>query len=200
MIKKLFEYGYFDYKSFILDNLKGLSLSTTEAIVLIKIIDNYKLNDKFNPEAIREKISIRKDSFETALANLLERHFYDIYLKYDNEIASEAISLDGFFEYVSNILDNNKTFNEDDTHSIVMYVSKEFNRNLSSNELEIIKTLITDDRYTMNEFKEAIEYLKANSRMINIRNLSNQLAKDKTQTNTKKETPEYVKNFIKSIK
>ena len=97
MIKKLFEAGYFDYKSFILDNLKKLSLSTTEALVLIKIMDNYKITNSFNPEAIREKMNIRKDSFENALAVLLDRKLYEIYLVYDNDIASEAVSLDGNF-------------------------------------------------------------------------------------------------------
>lgn len=200
MIKKLFEMGYFDYQGFILGNLKNLSLSSTEALVLIKIIDNYKDNSIFSPESIREKMNIRKDSFDNALASLLDRKLYEIYLSYDNDIASEAISLDGFFECVENILDNKQVFDEDETHSIIMLITKEFNRNLSSNELEIIKSLISDDRYSKKDFLNAIDRIKDSNRILNIRNLSNELSNGKVETKTKKETPEYVKDFIKRIK
>lgn len=200
MIKKLFEMGYFDYQGFILGNLKNLSLSTTEALVLIKVIDNYKTSSSFNPESIREKMNIRKDSFDNALASLLDRKLYEIYLSYDNGIASEAISLDGFFESVENILDNKQVFDEDETHSIIMFVTKEFNRNLSSNELEILKSLISDDRYTKKDFLNAVDKIKENNKILNIRNLSNELSKGNGVTKTKKETPEYVKDFIKRIK
>lgn len=200
MIKKLFEMGYFDYQGFILGNLKNLSLSTTEALVLIKVIDNYKTSSSFNPESIREKMNIRKDSFDNALASLLDRKLYEIYLSYDNGIASEAISLDGFFEAVENILDNKQVFDEDETHSIIMFVTKEFNRNLSSNELEILKSLISDDRYTKKDFLNAVDKIKENNKILNIRNLSNELSKGNGVTKTKKETPEYVKDFIKRIK
>ena len=200
MIKKLYELGYFDYQNFILDNLKSLSLSTTEAIILIKLLDSYKLSSLFNPEEIRSKMNIRKDTFETALANLLDRKIYEIYLAYDNDVASEAISLDGFFELVENILNNNQSFDENETHSIIMLVSKEFNRILSSNELDIITSLIQDDRYVKGDFEKAIENINSSKRLLNIKNLSNELAKLKSTPTKKKDTPEYVKNFIKSIK
>ena len=48
MIDKLYDGGYFDYQGFILSNLKGLSLTSDEAIVLIKILDCYKKSDVFD--------------------------------------------------------------------------------------------------------------------------------------------------------
>lgn len=200
MIKKLFEAGYFDYKSFILDNLKTLSLSTTEALVLIKIMDNYKITKSFNPEAIREKMNIRKDSFENALAVLLDRKLYEIYLVYDNDIASEAVSLDGFFDFVEKILDNKEVFDEDVVHSIIMTLSSELKRVLSSNEIEIVKSLVLEDRYSEQDFCDAIVAIKESNRLLNIRNISNELSRQKGNTKTKKETPKYVKDFIKCIK
>lgn len=200
MIKKLYNLGYFDYKNFILDNLKSLSLSTTEAIILIKILDSYKVSDQFNLELLKSQINVRKDVFETALANLLERKLYEIYLSYDNEIGTEKISLDGFFSCVEDILNNNQTFDENEVHSIIMLVSSEFNRILSSSELDILKSLIEDDRYIKSEFVESINNLKNQNRLLNIKNLSNELGKLRTTPKKKKETPDYVKNFIKSIK
>ncbi len=200
MIKKLYELGYFDYRGFILDNLKSLSLSTTEAIILIKILDDFKKSPSFNPESLRNKMNIRKDAFESALANLLERKIYEIYLSYDNNIGFEAISLDGFFSLVSDIISDNKKYDENEIHSIIMYVNKEFNRVLSSNELEIIKSLIEEDRYVMNDFVNAITNLKDSNKLLNIKNLSNELAKKSNNSKVKKETPECVKNFIKNIK
>ena len=42
MLKKLYEAGYLDYKNLILSNLRTLSLSANDALVLIKILDLYK--------------------------------------------------------------------------------------------------------------------------------------------------------------
>ena len=200
MIKKLYEEGYFDYKNYILDNLKSLSLSTTEAIILIKLLDSYKNSCLFNPEEIRSKMNIRKDTFETALANLLERKIYFIYLTYDNDIASEALSLDGFFELVENLLNNNQSFDENETHSIIMTVQEAFNRVLSSNELDILTSLIQEDRYVKADFIKAIDNINNAKRLLTIKTLSNELTKLKSAPQKKKDTPEYVKNFIKSVK
>ncbi len=201
MIKKLYELGYFDYRGFILNNLKSLSLSTTEAIVLIKMLDDFKESHTFNSESLRNKMNIRKDTFESALANLLERKIYEIYLSYDNnDRGYETLSFDGFFELVSDILENKQKYDDNEIHSVIMYVSEEFDRVLSSNELDIVKSLIEDDRYSKKDFERAIENIKNSKRLLNIKNLSNELAKSTSLPKTKKDTPECVKNFIKNIK
>ncbi len=201
MIKKLYELGYFDYKGFILDNLKSLSLSTTEAIILIKMLDDYKESSSYNSEALRNKMNIRKDTFENALANLLERKIYEIYLSYDNDSRGfEAVSLDGFFELASDIINNNQKYDENEVHSIIMYVNKEINRVLTSNELDIIKSLIEEDRYTMDDFTRAIENIKNSKRILSIKTISTELARGASSVKEKKDAPECVKNFIKNIK
>lgn len=201
MIKKLYELGYFDYRGFILNNLKSLSLSTTEAIVLIKMLDDFKESHTFNSESLRNKMNIRKDTFESALANLLERKIYEIYLSYDNnDRGYETLSFDGFFELVSDILENKQKYDDNEIHSVIMFVSEEFDRVLSSNELDIVKSLIEDDRYSKKDFERAIENIKNSKRLLNIKNLSNELAKSTSLPKAKKDTPECVKNFIKNIK
>lgn len=201
MIKKLYELGYFDYRGFILNNLKSLSLTTTEAIVLIKMLDDFKESHTFNSESLRNKMNIRKDTFESALANLLERKIYEIYLSYDNnDRGYETLSFDGFFELVSDILENKQKYDDNEIHSVIMFVSEEFDRVLSSNELDIVKSLIEDDRYSKKDFERAIENIKNSKRLLNIKNLSNELAKSTSLPKAKKDTPECVKNFIKNIK
>ncbi len=201
MIKKLYELGYFDYRGFILNNLKSLSLSTTEAIVLIKMLDDFKESHTFNSESLRNKMNIRKDTFESALANLLERKIYEIYLSYDNnDRGYETLSFDGFFELVSDILENKQKYDDNEIHSVIMFVSEEFDRVLSSNELDIVKSLIEDDRYSKKDFERAIGNIKNSKRLLNIKNLSNELAKSTSLPKAKKDTPECVKNFIKNIK
>lgn len=200
MIKKLYELGYFDYKNYILDNLKALSLTANEAIILIKILDSYREKASFNVEELRNKVNIRRDLFDTALSNLLERKIYEIYLSYENGVAGEALSLDGFFNLVEDILKGNSSFDESEIHSIIMLVSKEISRVLSSSELDIIKSLVEDDRYVKDDFIVAIDNIKKAKRSVNIKSLSNELAKGKTTPKVKKETPSYVKDFIKSVK
>ena len=200
MIKKLYEKGYFDYKNFILDNLKSLSINSLEAIILIKILDNYKNSNTYNPLDLRSELSIRRDSFENALSNLVEKKMYEIYLTQENDISKEVISLDGFFERVEEIINDKQSFDVDEIHSIITYVTKEIGRILSSSEIDIITSLVEDDRYVKNDFINAIESINNSKRRLTIKTLSLELAKKDDKPKEKKETPSYVKDFIKSIK
>ena len=69
-----------------------------------------------------------------------------------------------------------------------------FNGNYISNRYSIW------DRYNKKDFEESIQAIKDANRILNIRNISNELSRQKGNTKTKKETPKYVKDFIKCIK
>ena len=111
ILKRLFESDCFDYKKFILDNLKHLIIDASEAIVLIKIIEYYETTDAFNLEKLRETAPLSKKNFDEALASLLDKGFYSIYLKEENGISEEAISIEGFFDRCEQLL-SSKTSND----------------------------------------------------------------------------------------
>ncbi len=86
ILKRLFEADCFDYKKYVLDNLKYLLIDANEAIVLIKIIEYYKESDVFNLDKLRETAPLSKKNFDEALASLLDKNFYSIYLRDKNGI------------------------------------------------------------------------------------------------------------------
>ena len=129
MIKKLFEAGYFNYKEFILDNMKRLSLSPIESIVLIKMLDEFKNDKRILIDDIAGQISEKRSIVEEAITNLNEKSFYSIYINYDNGLGEEAASLDGFFERVELLLNNNGCQDKgDELHSVIEYLTTVFNR------------------------------------------------------------------------
>ncbi len=200
MIKKLFENGYFDYHKFILDNTKTLSLTSTQAIVLMRIIDDTKYNKDFDQLRIKNGLNIRRDQFEAAIQALIEMKLIEIYLSEENGISLERISLDGFFESVDGILNNSyKTNTEDELHSIIVIAEENLGRVLFSNELEMLTSLVTEDRYSKGDFINAFNSLNEKNKSITLRSLTQELSKQRNNPKEAK-TPDFVKSFIENIK
>ena len=168
ILKRLFESDCFDYKKFILDNLRHLIIDASEAIVLIKIIEYYETTDIFNLEKLRETAPLSKKNFDEALASLLDKGFYSIYLKETNGISEEAISIEGFFDRCEQLL-SSKTSNEpSELQEILRIVSVGLNKILIATDIEIVKSLVEDDMYTKNDFEKA--FVKLNEKnVVNIK-------------------------------
>ena len=201
ILKRLFEADCFDYKKFILNNLKPLSLETTEAVILIKIIDAYKESDIFNIERIRESISIQKKQLDNALASLLDKNYYNIYLKETNGISEEAFSIEGFFNRCEVILSSTVINDEGEFQEILRLVSINLNKILTGDEIEIVSTLVNDDMYSKDDFEKAFLGLKAR-KIINIKTLSLELERVRNANNApKKVEPNPIfMDFYNSIK
>lgn len=200
LIKRLYDFNSFDYSYFILNNEKKLALSAYEANVLIVILDLFKESKILDIDKIVDKLNDSKKNVENILSNLQEKEFYKTYLAYDDKgIGYENVSLDGFFLKVENILNNKVVDFEDETYSVVQYITKKLNRILTSNEVEIITSLVKDDRYNLSDFKTCIEEQLKTKRVITIKDIANYIG----SPTIKKEvdsTPDYVKNFINQMK
>ena len=200
MIKKLFEAGYFNYKEFILDNMKRLSLSPIESIVLIKMLDEFKNDKRILIDDIAGQISEKRSIVEEAITNLNEKSFYSIYINYDNGLGEEAASLDGFFERVELLLNNNGCQDKgDELHSVIEYLTTVFNRILTSQEIEIITSLVLDDYYTLDNFTDAVEVKLKGKNVITIKMIAKALATKDKKIDVKPNN-DLVKEFIKTIK
>lgn len=200
ILKRLYDSNCFDYKKFILDNLKPLSLDITEAVILIKIIDYYKESDAFNIEKIKESIAISKKQFDTIMASLLEKNYYNIYLKDNGNISEEAISIEGFFERCEVILSSTLVKDSGEFQEILRLVSINLNKILTGTEIEIITSLVNDDMYTKKEFEDAFLVLK-DRKISNIKALSLELEKGrKNKTPKLKEKNAAFMEFYNKIK
>ena len=200
MIKKLFESGYFNYQDFILDNMKKLSLSPLESIVLLKMLDEFKTDKRILMDEILNDLVEKRSSVEEALANLNEKGFYEVYITNDNGLGEEAASLDGFFEKVESILNNNIVSDKgDELYSVIEYLNNTLNRVLTSDEIDMVTSLVKDDCYYLDSFKNAVEVKLKNRSVITIKTIAKALATKDKPKNVKANN-ELMKDFINKVK
>lgn len=196
MLKKLFLAGCFDYKKFIFDNLKRLSLSPNEVIVLITLIDEIKETKKFSISSMEKTILLKREEIENILGTLLERGFYSIYLSKEDGLDEERVSLDGFFLKVEHILEYSDENKEEELYTISNYLSETLNRILTDSELDILKSLVLEDYHKLDEFKAAVKKLEKRKNItfkLIVSNLN-------TMNEEKEKTPSYVLDFIDKLK
>lgn len=200
MIKKLYEAGYLDYSKIILSNLKKLALTTNEALILIKILDNYPKIKSVSIENLQEELLLPISEIEEALSKLEERNFYEMYINYDNGKGTECTILDGFFTKVEALLNNELELENpsDEIFKINQLIQKYMNRILTSTEFEILSSLVTKDKYNYESFYNACEYLKDKKRNITMKTIAQALVvKEEPKANT---APSFVTDFFNSIK
>lgn len=198
MLKKLFNGNWFNYKDFIFDNQKILSVNPIEAQILIYLLDSYNESDDFCKEKLMEKINVSKDTFEASLSSLLSKELFEIYLNDRGSKSYEAYNMDGFFNKCEAILNGTLVFDEDELYSIMKIVSKTLNKVLSSNEIDIIKSLYLEDRYTIDDFKLASNNLDK-KRVKNIKSLTLEL-ENLRRIPKNNEQPEFLKKFLNDVK
>jgi DNA replication protein DnaD len=201
MIKKLYEDGCFKYEKFILVHQHDLLLSPAACVVLIQMLKEYETNKCFSVQSLKDRMIISDSDFDSAVSNLLEREFYSIYVITEDGIGREAISLDGFFERAKEVLEGkNKVDYENDFFYVTQLIQKEINRILKPEEMEVVSSLITDDGFKADDFKDALSYMKEHYKVLSIRNLVTSLNRYRKEVKEEKPVPNYVKDFLSSIK
>ncbi len=200
MLKKLYEAGYLDYKKLILSNLRQLSLSANEALVLIKILDNFMVDRSVSLEKLQEELLISRAEIETALSNLMERNFYEIYINYDNGVGNECTILDGFFNKIKALLNNELENSSDEIFRINQLISKSMNRILTATEFEILSSLVIKDKYDYKSFDNACKLLKEKKKNITMKSIAQALVVKEDIKPTDNITSSVVKDFFNSIK
>lgn len=202
MLKKLYECGCFDYRKYIIDNQKALALNSDETIVLINILDEYKIDNSNNTKEIIKKTGLTKAKCEKALDSLLSRSFYEINLVTENDITKEVILLDKFFDKVELQLNNKIDNLEDELSIVVNFLNEKLNRVLTSSEFEIVESLVIEDRYKLKDFKASVEALESqNNKYISIKGIAQVICNRDLITKTSSNTqPSIISDFFKKIK
>jgi len=175
MLKKLYDMGFFDYRNFIICNQKSLSLNSDEAIVLIKILENYSHSKSIEHEKIASSVNMTQSKLDKTLASLNERKFYEFYIEEKNGKVEELVSVDGFFNRATAILDNKEDDIKDELFRILQLVTTSLNRTLTSKEIDIVSSLVEEDRYKYDDFKKSIEKISNENRLMTIKTISNEL-------------------------
>ena len=201
MIKRLYELGYFDYQQFILDNQKKLSLSPLMATLLIKALDKYKTKKTpISQDEFCDDLLLSLDEVDEILSKLFEQGFYQIYTsENDKHLVEEFISFDGFFDKIESIIKNDLLDEgKDELSKIILYLQREMHRVLTSKEIDIVTSLVIDDKYNYDKFTKAVSYLLDHNRNITIKSICDNL---NTETKThKKKDNKLMKDFMDKIK
>lgn len=201
MLKKLYECGCFDYRKYIIDNQKALALNSDEAIVLINMLQAYKENNAVKSSELAKISGLTKSKCEKALNSLFERSFYEIKLVSENDISKEVISLDNFFDKVALQLNNKIDNLEDEFSSVIKFLEEKLNRVLTSSELEIVDSLVVEDRYKLKDFKASVSVLEERNNNINIKGIAQIIVNhDLINKQTQTKEPSILTDFFKKIK
>ena len=120
-----------------------------------------------------------------------------IYISYENGEGHEYISLNTLYDKINAILAKDFV-PTDDLAKANQLLQKSLNRVLTASELDILTTLINDDRKTISDIENAISYLKSINRNITMKSLTQALNMEYEAKPT--EVSASVKNFIKSVK
>ena len=201
MIKRLYELGYFDYQKFIIDNQKKLSLSPIMSIALIKALDIFKTKkNSLSQEEFCKDLLISSSDADKVLSKLFEQGFYQIYTsENEDHLVEENVSFDGFFNKVEAIIKNDLLDEgKDELSKIIFYLQNEMHRVLTSKEIDIVTSLVIDDKYQYEQFTKAINYLVDHKRNITIKAIFDNISPE-TKIHKKKEN-KLMKDFMDKIK
>lgn len=199
MLKKLYDCNCFDYKEFIHQNQKKLSLSNDEAMVLIQMLNIYKTKRSISVSDLSSYLNMPYTEIENTLSSLLERDYYSIYISYENGLGEESVLFDGFFNKASDILNGVNNNHEDELFMISKWLNKKLNRILSGTEIDIITSLVENEQKTLADFENAYNSLEASHKLITIKALAMALSSDE-KPKPNDSNNKLVKNFMNSIK
>ena len=199
MLKKLYDCNCFDYKEFIHQNQKKLSLSNDEAMVLIQMLNIYKTKKTISVSDLSPYLNMAFSDIENALGSLLERDFYSIFISYEDGLGEESMLFDGFFSKATDILNGVVNDCDNELYTVSKWLNKKLNRLLSSTELDIISSLVENDKKTLGDFERAYSLLESTHKLVTIKTLASAFASDKRPVQ-KDSSNKLVKSFMNSIK
>ena len=122
----------YEIKEEILFNYKKLNITDSEFVVLIYLINSSNI---YNPKQISEVLDIKLNNVLEIVNSLCEKNIIEIKMEKKNNVRTEVINLDMFYEKIALSLD---TKEEDNNSNIFSLFEKEFGRTLSPMEYEII--------------------------------------------------------------
>ena len=179
----------------ILENTKALGVTIEEAVILICILKENSLS----VDKLQNNLLITFDKVDKILSSLMERGFYAIYLSYDNGRGTECVSFEPLFEKLEAIINkNNQEVDDYDIAKANSFLSEKMNRVLTSQELEILQSLMLEDRYSYDEIVTGVNSILENKRALTMRTLTAKLA-DKSVVMPKKEGNKELKDFFNKI-
>ena len=199
MLETLYKKGYLDCTKIILDNAKALGLNAEESFVLIRILENYKVTKTLSLEHLQENVLITSNKIDKIVADLMERGYYEIFIAYDKGVGKECISFKPLFEKIIKVVNNEVSVDNYDLEKAARFLSSNLNRVLTSSELEILESFMTDDHYSLKDIEDATKRITDKKRVLSMRTLTQELTNKDKVSNVKQQAPKALKDFFDKI-
>lgn len=202
MLRKLYYKGYFNYEKFIIENQKKLSISPIESVLLIKILDIYPTNKNITIDMLSNSILLKPKEIEDALGDLLGRGFISYELTNNKSgKAIEEIKIDGIFNIFNDFLNEVDDDKQNELSLVVKYVQRILNKvNLSQNDIDIIKSLVNEDGYTLADFKNACENKLKDRNLYSIKMIVSALSSNEDSIKKENKMSSKMTEFLSKVK
>jgi DNA replication protein len=205
--------GIIDFNQMILQNYKNIGLNETEAFVIIELQKQSKAGITFlNPKKIVKNVSITLDQLLNVLDNLIRNNYLSMeIIKNGSGKEAEVFHLnhtvDKILKYSHQVMDDlvigqPKKYATSE-EELVDLIEKQFQKQLTPLEIEIIRKWVGEDRYPIFDIRKALlDALKANKTSLSY--VDGILLKRQTAAKKEKEVkyngtePEALKTFFES--
>lgn len=146
-----------DFQKLLIDKYSFLGLDEVEVMILLKLDNVLKSENKVSIENISKYMTVSEDIIREKLVNLINNQFITLELV----DKCEVYSLDDTYSRLAELLekedDDTKTSETNtDIEKIVVLLEKEFKKMLSPLDLELVSKWFNDDKFEYSEIYNAI--------------------------------------------
>jgi DNA replication protein len=173
LAQKWIEEGIIDFKELVLQNYKDIGLNETEAFILIELHKQSKAGVKYlNPKKLIKNVALPMEQLLAVLDRLLQNGFLSMEIV-QTETGKEAEvftlwkTVEKIIKHCNRVLDElslsgSKTYATSE-EELVDLIEKQFQKQLTPLEIEIIRKWIGEDQYPIFDIKKALlDAVKAN--------------------------------------
>jgi DNA replication protein len=202
-----------DFSQLILQNYKYIGLNETEAFIIIELQKQSKAGITFlNPKKIVKNIALPLDELLEVLDRLIQNNFLSMEIVLTDsgkeaEIYHLNHTVEKILKYNAFVLEEvakrqPKTYATSE-EELVDLIEKQFQRQLTPLDIEIIRSWVAQDRYSMLDIKKALlDAVKANKSTLGyvdgiLLKRQNMIKKEKEVKYASQE-PEALKTFFES--
>lgn len=159
MLKKLYEEGFLDYKSLLINKYNNLGITEVDLIILIKMLDLYKINKKVRTSKIASETGFSKSRVEESLDNLVTKGLYNLdFVENDRGMNDEVINFDPLFDKLELIFSSISDIEvEDSLKDVISSYESEVFRPITPQEYNTFLDWLKNDHFKDTEIIWAIK-------------------------------------------
>ena len=166
IIKKLYEDYDIDMDKIILRDYKKLGLKYVEATMLLVLLSSYKKRKVFSISMLSKKTELKKEKVEEITYSLIEKGFMKLELEINEGKEREVFNLDSTFSILEKFIyeiESNQNLSQ--CGKTITHIETLLNRVLMETELNYLRSLYEEKKYTHEEIIKAIDIAEEKNKL-----------------------------------